>query len=330
MLEPLVKRRCSRARAAAHAALLIGLFAVAVGVAHAAFTGGATNPGNRITAAPDWSAPGIAPLAIGKATGGAAGALRPGAQYRVYARVADTGNPSSGIAAVTADASSLTAGQTNVPLTAGAFQAGGVSYNYRSGLLTAGLLPDGTRTFSVSAADNAGNSASASGSVAIDGAAPAPVDVQTANAGGGVAGRAEQNDTITFTFSEAMDSFSLAAGWDGSPASVTLRLRNSGGGAGGDRVEIWNAANTSQLAFGDARLGRADYVTGGSLNFTNSLMTVSGTSVTVVLGTASGTAGSAAGPGTITWDPSALATDVAGNGLPALPVTESGPPDSEF
>jgi hypothetical protein len=64
------------------------------------------------------------------------GFLAQGAQYYVYANA--VGEPGgSGIATVTANVSVLTTGQTAVPLVAGSYTVGGVTYGYRSAALTA-------------------------------------------------------------------------------------------------------------------------------------------------------------------------------------------------
>jgi hypothetical protein len=61
-------------------------------------------------------------------------------------------------------------------------------------------------------------------------------------------------------------------------------------------------------------------------------MTRSGNSITIVLGTASGsgTALTAGGDGTMSWPPSALATDRAGNVASIAVASESGGADREF
>lgn len=59
--------------------------------------------------------------------------------------------------------SSVTADQVAAPLTAGSFTAGGVTYNRRSAVLTAGALPNGTLSFSVTATDVATNFTTANG-----------------------------------------------------------------------------------------------------------------------------------------------------------------------
>jgi hypothetical protein len=59
-------------------------------------------------------------------------------------------------------------------------------------------------------------------------------------------------------------------------------------------------------------------------------MVMSGSTITLTLGTPSVTAETAAGSGTMTWTPSASATDRAGNALSTSAVTESGSGDKEF
>ena len=81
---------------------LLGLAAAAlaaagVGSTFAAFSAQTTNAGSNVTAASDFRAPTLTPIVIAKTTGGsAAGSVRPGGTYRVYATVADSGSPPSG------------------------------------------------------------------------------------------------------------------------------------------------------------------------------------------------------------------------------------------
>src|SRR5687768_3979484 len=117
-----------------------------IGVTQGAFAGQTSANGNIITAVPDFRGPTISRVAVGKSTGSATtGAIRPSATYRVYANVTDVGTPPSGTSSVTADVSTLTVGQTAVPLVAGSYTAGGQTYTYRSAVLTAGALPNGPR-----------------------------------------------------------------------------------------------------------------------------------------------------------------------------------------
>lgn len=271
----------------------------------------------------DASPPVVAAAAIQKDEGGTAGYLRQGGTYRVYANVSDP----QGVASVTADVSAITAGQTAVPLVAGTYVVEGVTYSYRSAVLTAdAALAEGARGFSITATDGVGNVGTQGGfSVTIDNTPPAGADVQTANASGGTVGRAETGDTITFTFTEPIDPQSILAGWDGGPTSVTVRLLSNTP----DRIQVWNATNTAPLPLGLVLLGRSDY-TNSNRAFTGSTMVMSGSTITITLGTPSGGVRTAAGTGTMTWTPSTTAYDRAANTCLATSVTESGPADPEF
>jgi hypothetical protein len=309
----------------------------------AAFSGIANSPGNRVSAAPDFRAPTVNSSVIAKSSGGTPGFVKQGGTYHVYANVSDAGNPASGVGTVTADVSSLTTGQTAASLASGSFSVGGVSYGFRSSLLTAnGSLSPGAKPYSVAASDNASNSGSQGGfSVVVDNTSPAGSDVQTAN-GGATAGTAEPGDTLTYTFTEPIDAASVLSGWTGSSTNVVVRLLNGGVlPATADTIQIWNSANSAQLPLGVITLPSGTYVGGlsgtDSATFgasgTASTMTMSGSTITITLGTAGGSQAATAGvlAGAMSWVPSATATDRAGNASSTATVTESTPPsDTEF
>jgi hypothetical protein len=303
----------------------LAMASATIGGTQGAFAGQADEGANTITAASDFRGPTVSQVAIGKSTGSATtGAIRPSATYRVYANVTDVGTPPSGTASVTANVAAVTAGQTAVALVAGSYTAGGVTYNYRSGVLTAGALPNGPQSFSFTAVDAAANATTANGSVTIDTTAPAPTGI---SASGGIAGRPEVGDTMTLNYSDIMDPNSLLAGWDGSPLTVQAGFRNQ---AGGDRFEVWNSALTTQVAFGTISMGRNDFTT-GTLGFAGSTMTMSGSTVTIVLGgTISGAVTTVGGTGTMVWTPSAAATDRAGNAISTAAFNEPAPADRDF
>jgi hypothetical protein len=303
----------------------IATASASVGGTQGAFAGETSEGQNVISAMSDFRGPTISQIAIGKSTGSATtGAIRSGATYRVYANVTDVGTPPSGTASVTANVSALTAGQTAVPLTAGSFPAGGVTYNYRSAVLTAAALPNGAQPFSVTAVDAATNATNANGSVTIDTAAPAALNI---SASGGIAGRPEVGDTMTLSFNDTMDPNSLLAGWDGSALTVQAGFRNQGGG---DRFEVWNSSLTTQVGFGTISMGRNDFTT-GTLGFPASTMTMSGSTVTIVLGgTISGTVTTVGGTGTMVWTPAATALDRAGNAISTTALNEPAPLDRDF
>jgi hypothetical protein len=319
--------------AATVAAFLLGTSALARQSVWGNFTSTAPSAGNTITAATDFRAPTASASVIGKTAGGINGQIKKGATYYVYANVSDTGKPASGVATVTANVSSLTAGSTAVALTAGSYTSGGVSYGYRSAALTSGSsLAAGTYSYSLTLTDVAGNSQLQSGfSVTVDNTGPSGTDVQTAN-GGTTNGLAQAGDTISFSFSKAIDPNSILSGWSGSSTSVVLRL-NNGAGSNNDTVTVYNSTNATQLPLGSVNLGRADY-TSANITFgatgTASSMAMSGNTITITLGTQSAAATTAAATGTMSWTPSASATDPAGNAASTTAVTESGTADKDF
>ena len=329
--------------AVALAGAMAALTLVVIPAAVAAFSGRAENPGNVVTAVPDFVAPVITATAIGKAQGGATGFVKQGGAYFVYANVAaDTGNPASGIASVKANVEAVTSGQTAVTLTAGSYTAGGVSFNYRSAELAAtNPLAAGSKSFNVTAADVAGNARTLEGSVTADNTPPQATDVQTTNAG--TNGQAAQGDTIIFSVSEPLEPESILAGWDGTTATnVVVRIFDNGLlGLGNDALQVYDSTNTTLLPLGTVDLGRADYATGllgGAITFgvgaTASKMTMSGNSVTIVLGTyaPAGLAirGTALGNGTMTWTPVATPFDRAANAMSTTAATETGTADKDF
>jgi chitinase len=189
-------------------------------------------------------------------------------------------------------------------------------------------VTDGSYDVRATATDNAGNSTTSTvtGRI-VDNTAPTATDIQSANAGATV-GRPETNDTITFTYSEQIAPASILAGWNGSSTAVTVRITNSGSS---DTLEVWNSGNTAVLPLtGSAVALSGNYVTASAV-FT-ATMAQSGAAITVTLGTlSSGTVATAGGAGgTMSWTPSATATDVAGNACTTTVATESGAADKEF
>ena len=265
---------------------------------------------------------------ISKSTPYVPGFIRQGGAYHVYANVTDAG---TGVASVTANVSTVTTGQIAVPLVAGSFTIGGVAYGYRSASVTANaVLVAGAKSYSITARDVATNSVTQGGfSVTVDNTAPTGSAISTAN-GGSIVGRPELGDSITFTYSEAMDPQSVLAGWTGAGTAVVVRVTNA---AGGDTLTIRNAANSVQLPLGSVALGGTGYVTANrdfGATGTASTMVLSGTSITITLGTASGATTTQAGATTMAWTPSATATDRAGNTCTTTLVTEALPADVEF
>ena len=195
----------------------------------------------------------------------------------------------------------------------------------------------GTDTFTYTAYDGTttGNIATVT---ITDNVRPRVVDVQAPNTSGPVS-ELDAGDTIIFTFSEPIDPNSIVAGWNGTGSTnVVIRVLDTsilGIPTGPDRLEVYNAANSAPLPLGSIDLGRNDYVFApfgiGRITFgatgTPSTMTMSGNTVTIVLGSYNEeglSAGSVAGgTGRMTWTPTAGLTDFAGNALAPGSATES-------
>jgi len=314
-------------------ALLGALLALATSAATvwALYTGTAASNGNELVAATDWAAPTASSSVIAKSQGGAPGFVKQGGTYMVYASVTDSGAPASGVSSVTANASTITPGQTAAALSAGSFTIGGASYNYRSATLTANAaLSAGTYSYSLTSKDAATNTRTQSGyTVVVDNTAPTAADIQTANKTGNTAGKPELGDTVAFTFSEPIDPTSILANWTGEATGVVVRITNGTG----DPLTVFNAANATQLPLGSVNLGRTDYVTANATfgaTGTASTMVLSGNTVTITLGTASSGPSTAVSTGTMTWTPSASAYDRAANAETTAARTETGAADKDF
>lgn len=291
-------------------------------------TNSRTVGGNTMAAAArfDVVPPSISGSVIAKASGTGlylAGFIKSKGTFYIYANVADTGAGASGVASVTANVSSITTGATAVALVAGAYSVGGVSYTYRSASQTATASAAQGYAYSITATDNAGNTATNSSfTVVMDTTAPAGSDIQTTNAG--TAGQPGAGDTIVYTYTEPIDPESILAGWTDASTGITVRFATSG-----YAVTIWNAANTAQLPLGSINLGAA-YVTANTTF--SATMVRSGATITVTLGTlTSGTVKTNTTAKNMVWTPGATATDAAGNACSTSNKTEINPPvDIDF
>jgi hypothetical protein len=189
-------------------------------------------------------------------------------------------------------------------------------------------VADGSYPTRIVVADNAGvKTTSAPQTIVIDNHLPTGTDVQTGN-GGGTNGLIQTNDTITLTYSEPIDPASVVSGWTGSSRAIKVRI------ASGDTVEFYDGNDVTRLNLtstaADLTLG-GDYVS--SLTKFDATMAMSGNAITITLGTlTSGTRNTLVSPATttITWKPSAGATDLSGHPTATTLVTESGTADLDF
>jgi len=206
--------------------------------------------------------------------------------------------------------------------------------NWTYPFAAASFPADGAYTIRAKATDGMGTvSTVASTTFTIDKTAPTGSDIQTTNKVGGTNGKAEVGDTMTWTFSEAIDPATILAGWNGASTNVVLRLND--GGPGNDTVTVFDSTNTTQLSLGSTSMARTDYVTGNvtfGATVTASTMVMSGATVTITLGTVSNgvLVTTAAGTGKMAWTPSAAALDLAGNACTTTVTNESGVNDKDF
>jgi hypothetical protein len=303
-----------------------------------AYTGSVSTASNAFAGAPDWTAPTVASAVVGRSSAYDTGLIAQGASYYVYANVGDTGNPASGIASVTANVVSITSGSTAVALTAGSYSGGGTAYGYRSAALTAGAsLSAGSHSYSITSTDSGANAGTQSFNTTVDNTAPSAVDVQSANVTGGTVGQLELGDTLTLTTSEAMDPYSILPGWNGASTNVEVRMTDAGG-VTSDYLTFYNTnATPTQIPLGTVQLGSAGYAKNGVGNYvtygatgTPTTMIRSGSTITIVLGTPTGTASTNTASAAMTWTPSTAATDIAGNADTATVATQSGTAHNNF
>lgn len=285
-----------------------------VAISAASFTDSSQNP-QTVNAVADFLAPSAGTSTVAKSQGGVAGYVNKGGTYYVYANVTDSGNPASGIASVRADVSALTSGQTAVSLVAGSYTVDGDSFDYRSAQLTAGSsLSAGSTSYSLALADTAGNSRTQTFAVTVDNGPFAGSDFETANASGGTSGMAEKGDTVSFVFNKAPDPDSIVSGWDGSGTRTVA-------------VSIADSSSNDMLAVSGAALGsvglEGNYTTSGkTATFTGSNLSLSGATVTIVLGTDSaGNARTETDKNRPAWTPSASNYDPAGNACSTATVS---------
>lgn len=158
---------------------------------------------------------------------------------------------------------------------------------------------------------------------------PVPTAVTLVNAG--TAGTAARGDQVVITVSEVLSMSSICpGGWSGTGdktlsgnGEVIATITNSGTN---DVLTLTSATCTGGLKFGSLALG-GDYVSatrtfsGNGANSTRFSWSASAMTLTIQLGTASGSVETGVPLGTPTWTPSSSITDVAGNAMAATPFS---------
>ncbi|MBV9213645.1 MAG: hypothetical protein JOZ25_08380 [Actinobacteria bacterium] len=189
-------------------------------------------------------------------------------------------------------------------------------------------LPEGTYQYSVTMTDYLGNQTTQTGSVIVDNTPPKALDVQSTN-GGATVGEAEQGDSITYSFSEPLQSFIAPPGG----RSVVVHITDAGSN---DVLSVWNPSNTHDEGYmGSVSLG-GDYVPATTtFGATGTPSTIAQsptdpTKVIVTLGTPSGPTNTVTGVHQMVWSTGTGAFDRAGNHEVAGTVYQSNPSGPAF
>jgi chitinase len=294
-------------RRAAIAALACALAAVGcVEGSRATFTADATNAASFATVA-DWVAPAptLAVPADGaqtndgtpdlSGTAGNASGDSTTVTVRIYAGSSATGSPV----------------QTLTPTRTGT-----------SWSTTAATLSSGTYTATASQSDASANTGTSSPhTFTVDTIAPTATDIAAAN-GGGTAGKTDAGDVVTFSFSEPISPSSVLSGWDGTSTPVQLRV--TAGFLAPDPFTVLDNGGGTGVHLGSVQTN-ADFVTTTETFAATMVRSADRQSVVVTLGALqSGVpAVLAAGAQNMTWTVNGAVTDLAGNAVTTVSVTES-------
>jgi hypothetical protein len=197
---------------------------------------------------------------------------------------------------------------------------------------TAGVM-DGRYDLRALVRDTAGNelaSAVRTNRVIDNDTTPTGTDIQAVN-GGANAGSAEQNDTITLTYSEPINPATINGSFTGAPMAIRVSLTHNNGGdrmdfttTGGARLNLVNS--TTGL-----NLGGTNYVT-STVTF-NATMVQTANTIVITLGTVNTGGANLLTQATNTamsWRPSGTARDWANHAVGTGTIDEAGPADLEF
>ena len=186
-------------------------------------------------------------------------------------------------------------------------------------------LGDGTYTILATQSDDAGNTARATRTFTVDTTGPTRVSANAEN-GSGNAGRLDAGDTVTFSYSEAIDPDSVLSGWSGnSAAAVKVRFFNNVA-TNTDGFTVLDSGSAANVKLDAGSTSSAGVTLGGGANYVTNTVTFTGTmtrsadgkSFVIVLGSndnPSRVSNSQAATAKLTWTPKAGPTDLAGNAL---------------
>jgi chitinase len=182
---------------------------------------------------------------------------------------------------------------------------------------TATALASGTYTAQATQTDSAPSTGtSAAVTFTVDATKPTATSVVAANKTGGTAGKIENGDKLTFTYSEPISAASVWSGWNGASTAVNVTFTNGTT----DSVTV-TSATTGTVNLGSVATN-GNYVTANTTFASTMVRSADGASIVVTLGTPSNVALSAVTAKNMTWTVGAGITDAVGNAI-ATPASWS-------
>jgi hypothetical protein len=183
---------------------------------------------------------------------------------------------------------------------------------------TATALASGTYTAQATQTDNAPSTGtSAAVTFTVDATKPTAMSVVATNKTGGTAGKIENGDKLTFTYSEPISAASVWSGWNGASTAVNVRFTNSGTT---DSVTVLSAT-TGTVNLGSVATN-GNYVSANTTFASTMVRSADGASIVVTLGTPSNVRFTAVTAKNMTWTVGAGITDAVGNAI-ATPASWS-------
>jgi chitinase len=275
-------------------AALLAAVAAAAG-SQAVFTASAQNPGSGFATASDWVAPAVTLTtpAAGSATSsttptlsGAAGTASGDATtvtVKIYSGSSATGTPVQ---------------TKSAPVSAGAWTT------------AASTLTAGAYTAQATQTDTAGNTGtSTANTFTVDTTKPTATAVVAANKTGGTAGKIESGDTVTFTYSEAIDPTSVWSGWNGSSTTVRVSFTNN---STNDSFTVLDSSSGATVHLGSVTTN-GNYVSANTTFNSTMVRSADGASIVVTLGTPGSVQSTAVTAKNMSWTVGSGIKDLAGN-----------------
>jgi chitinase len=171
-------------------------------------------------------------------------------------------------------------------------------------------LAAGTYTAQATQTDSALTGTTAAVTFTVDATKPTAASVAATNKTGGTAGKIENGDTVTFTYSEPIAAASVWSGWNGASTSVNVRFTDS---FSADTFTILTAT-TGTVNLGSVATN-GNYVSATTTFASTMVRSADGASIVVTLGTPASVQSTAVTAKNMTWTVGAGITDLAGNAI---------------